>query len=86
MFFWDMLSQSCDEIKYRNCLCNKFIIFMAIVMKGNEITIIGINAGSCNDRSAEITTDIFDYLRRIAFIRHSTNIKTVFMFCIDGSF
>lgn len=59
---------------------------MTVVMEGDKITIVRINARSSNNRSAKITTDIFDNLRRITLVRHGANIKTIFIFCIDSRF
>ena len=46
-----------DEIPCGNSLGNEFVIFMSVVMKSDEITIIIVNAGRGNNRSAEIATD-----------------------------
>ena len=86
MLLRDVLSQVLDEIKYRECFCDKFFIFVTVVMESNKISIIRIDARGCNDWSAKIAADIFDNLRRITFIGHSSNIKTVFMISVNGSF
>lgn len=79
MFFRDMLSQACDEVKSRNGFYNEFIVFMAVVMKRNRITVISINARGGDDRPAQITADIFYNSIWIAFVRQSTDIEAVFM-------
>ena len=44
MFFRYMADESFNEIECRNGFCYKFIIFMPVVMKGNSVAIVGINA------------------------------------------
>ena len=85
MLFRDMLGKSCHEAKNRDGLGDQFLVFMTIVMKSNKFTVVRINAGSCNDWSAKVTTNVFDHLRRIAFIGHSPNVKTIFMISVDRS-
>lgn len=85
MFFRDMLGEPCHEIKNRNGFGDQFLVFMTIVMKSNKFAIIRVNAGSSNDRSAKITTNVFHYMRRNAFIVHDPNVKTIFMFSVNRS-
>ena len=42
MFLRDMLCEHGDKFKYWNCLCDLFIVFVTIVMKGNGVAIIRI--------------------------------------------
>lgn len=84
MLFGDMLCQSGNKIKNRNVLSDEFVIFVCVVMEGNRRAVIGINPGSCNDRSAQITANIFDDLRRLTVIRHGTDIEAIFMVGVDG--
>ena len=86
MLFRDMLGEPSHEIKNRNCFGDEFFVFMTIVMKSNKFAIIRINAGSCNDWPAKVTANVFNHLRRIAFIGHSPNVKTIFMIGVDRSF
>ena len=58
MFLGDMDNELFDEIPCGNSLGNEFVIFVSIVMKSDEITIIIVNTGRSNNRSAEIATDI----------------------------
>lgn len=81
-----MLGQPCNEIKDGNGFSHKHVIFMPVVVKGNKLAVIGINARGSNDRSAQITADIFYYFGRLTFCRHGPNIKTVFMVGIDKGF
>ena len=54
-----------------------FFVFMAIVMKSNEFTIVLINSGSGNNRATKITTDILDNVLRVAFVRFCIDIETM---------
>ena len=60
MFFRDMLSKSCHEIKNRESFSNQFFVFMTIVVKSNKFTVVRINTRSCNDWSAKITTNVLN--------------------------
>ena len=64
---------------------DQFPVFMTVVMKCNKLAVIGVNAGSCDHRTSEITANVFDYMRRAAVIRQGANIKTIFMIRIDRS-
>jgi len=86
MFFRDVLSKPWHEIKNRDGFDDQFLVFMAIVMKSNKITVVRINTRSCNDWSAKITTNVLNHVRGVAFIGHSSNVKTIFMLMVDGSF
>jgi len=84
MFFGDMLSQACDEIKDGDSLNNEFVILVAVVMEGDKIPVIGINPRSSNDWSAEIAANVFDDLGGLAVIRHGADIEAIFVVSIDG--
>ena len=58
MFFRYMLNQPFNKGNGGNGLDDIFIIFMTVVVKGNQITVIRINAGSSDNRSAKVTTDV----------------------------
>lgn len=86
MFFRDMLGEPCHEIEDGDRLGNQFFIFMAMVMKGDKVPIIRVNARGCDNRSAKVASNVFDDLRRIALIGHSANVKAIFVIGIDRSF
>lgn len=62
MFFRDVLSKPWHEIKNRDGFDDQFLVFMAIVMKSNKITVVRINTRSCNDWSAKITTNVLNHV------------------------
>ena len=79
MFIRDMADETFTEFQNRNCLADKFIIFMPVVMEGDKVSIIVINTLCCNNRSAKVAADIFCDKRRITFLLFGKNIKALFM-------
>ena len=58
---------------------------MAIVVEGDKVTIIFINAGSGDDGTSKITTDILSHNFGVASVRFGVNIKSFFMIFVAGS-
>ena len=85
MFFRDMADQTLYELHDRDGLLHIPIIFMAVVMEGNEVTIIVVNAGSRDHRTAEITADILDGSFRVTGIGFGIDIEAVFVFPVAAS-
>lgn len=83
--FFCFIGKSCHEIKNRESFSNQFFVFMTIVVKSNKFTVVRINMRSCNDWSTKIPTNVLDHVRGVAFIGHSSNIKTIFMIGVDRS-
>ena len=79
MLFGDVLNQPFDEVYGRNSFYDIFIIFMSVVVKSHRITVIGVDTGSCDNRSAEVTADIFKDSVRITEVWFGINIETVRM-------
>lgn len=86
MFFRDVLDQPVDEVHDRQGLFHVFIIFMAVVMKGNRIIfgIILINTGSGNDWPSKIAANVFDNLPGVAAVRLCMDVESVFMVMVNG--
>ena len=59
MFLWDMLNKEFDKVNGRKRFFNVDIVFMAVIVKSYRFTIVGVDAGKPDDRSSEITTDVF---------------------------
>lgn len=55
---------------------------MAVVMEGNEVTIIVVNAGSGDHRTAKIASDILDSSFRVTGIGFGIDIEAVFVFLV----
>lgn len=85
MFFRDMADQTLYKLHDRDGLFHILIIFMAIVMEGNEVTIIVVNAGSSDDRTAEIASDILDSSFRVTGIGFGIDIEAVLVFPVAAS-
>mgnify|MGYP000024506149 FL=1 len=77
MFFGDMDNQFFDEVQSRDGFGNSFVIFVSGIMKSYIFTVIMINTGCSNNRSAEISADVFNGNIRGAEIWLCTNIKPI---------
>lgn len=85
MLFRDMLYQPVDEVHGRQGFYHILVILMAVVMKGNGIVfrIVLINTGSGNNRSSEITANVFDHLSGIAAVRFCIDVESIFMIMVN---
>lgn len=75
-----MADQTLYKLHDRDGLFHICIILMAVVMEGNEVTIIFVNAGSCDHRTAEIAADILDSSFGVTGIGFGIDIEAVFVF------
>lgn len=76
MLFGDMADKSFDEIHNREFFNNKFVVFVTVVFKGDKITVIINNAGGGDNRSAKVSTYVFQNLFRFAFVGFGVNIES----------
>ncbi len=86
VLFRDMANQSLDELHGRNFFDNEFFIFMPVVMEGDIVAVIMVDTFCGDNRSAKITTDIFNNIRGITLIVLCINIKAVDMILINVRF
>ena len=86
MFFGDMLDEPANEIKGWDGLHDQFVIPMTVIVKGDHVTIIFVNAGSGDDRAAKIAPNVFGNNFWVTLIRFGMDIETVFVVPIDGGF
>ena len=86
MFFGDMLDESANEIKGRDGLHDQFVILMAVIVEGDHVAIIFVNAGSSDDRLSKIAPNVFGNDFWVTLIRFGMDIETVFVVLIDGGF
>lgn len=77
MFFRDVADETFYEIYDRQSFLYILIIFMAVIVESNGITIIPINPGCGYDGSAKIASNIFSNDFRIAEIRLGIDIEAV---------
>lgn len=85
MFFGYVLNKQGNKVHYRNRFFDVGIVFVFIIVEGHIYPIIGINAGGGNNRAAEITADVFYNSVSITEIWFCIDIKTVFIFFVNGS-
>ncbi len=86
LFIRDVLNKQFDEVHGRNSFTDKSIVFVSVVVKGNICTIIGINTGKSNHRSAEIPADVFGDCFGVTKVWFGIDIEAVFVFFVNGSF
>ena len=86
MFFGNMPYEFFDKIVDVKSFSYKLVIFVPVVVKGYALTVIGIYSGRSNNRSAEISTDIFDNLVGLAIIWFRINVKSILVLLIANSF
>lgn len=86
ILFRDMLNEQLNKINGRKSFLNERVIFMPIVMESYRLTIIGINPGKSNDRTAKIAADIVNDGFGIAEIGLGINVKSIFVLMVNGSF
>lgn len=85
MFFRDMLDDTANEIENRNGFFHIYIILMAIVVEGDEFTIIFVNARSSDNRASQIPAYVFDDIIGITLLGFGIDIETILMVSIRGS-
>ncbi len=82
MFFWNVTDQSFDEIHNRESFFHICVIFMAVVVKRNRISVIAVNPGCGDYRPAKIAADIFGNDFGITKIGLGIDIEAVFMLSV----
>lgn len=85
MLFRYVLNEPVNEINSGKSFYDIFVIFVPIIVKGDVLPIIFINAGGCYDGPAEIAADIFGNGFGITTIRFGVHIESVRMVFIAGS-
>lgn len=86
MLFRDVSDQPFNEIHNRNLFGDPFFIFMAVVVKGDGITIIMVNPFCGDDRPSEISADVFNNIGRITFLIFGIYIEAIDMIFINVRF
>ena len=80
-----MLDEALNEFHNRNGFFYVFVIFMAVVVESDKISIIFIDPWSGDYRTAKITADIFNDGFGVTFVGFGIDIETVFMFPVAES-
>ena len=86
MFFGDVDNEFLNEVQSRNGFSNSIIVFVSGVMKGYIFAVISINTRCGNNRSAEVSADVFNGDIRSAKIWLCTDIKAVSVFRVHFIF
>ena len=86
VLFRYVLNKTLNKIHDSQGFFDIFIIFMAVVVKSNVFTVIFVNTGGCNYRSAKITANIFDNGTWIAPVGLGINIEAFPVFTITQRF
>ena len=86
MFFRDVSDETFYEIHNRQGLFHILIVFMAVIVESNSISIIPVNPGCGYDGSAKIASNIFSNDFRIAEIRLGVDIEAVFVLSVAFCF
>ncbi len=83
MFFGDVDNEFLNEVQSRNGFSNSIIVFVSGVMKGYIFAVISINTRCGNNRSAEVSADVFNGDIRRTQVRLSSNIKAFGMVFVE---
>lgn len=86
VFFRDVTDQAFYESHNRKSFFHICVIFVAVIVEGNSITVIPVNSGSGNDWSAKIAADVFSHYFGIAEIRFCVDIEALFMLGVTFRF
>lgn len=86
MLLRNVADKSFDEVHGGDGLLNEFIIFVAVVMKRHEFTIIAVDSGGSDDRAAKIAADVFHNSMGITDIGFCINVESLFMITIASRF
>lgn len=86
VFFRDMPDQPLNKFESGNGFLNISFIFMAVIVKSNQIAIITVNAGGSDDRAAEIAANVFENITRFALSGFGKHIEAIFVIEEDRGF
>ena len=86
MLFRNVTDQSFDEIHNRESFFHICVIFMAVVVKRNRISVIAVNPGCGDYRPAKIAADIFGNDFGITKIGFGIDIEAEFMLAVAFCF
>ena len=86
MLFRNMADKTPYEVHNRKRFFHIFVIFMAVVMESDKITVIVVNPGSGDDRTSEIAANIFDHRFRVTLVGFGIDIETVLVFPVTAGF
>lgn len=86
VFFWNVTDQAFDEIHNRKSLFHICVIFVAIIVERNSISVIEVNSGCGYDGSAKIASNIVSNDFGVTKIRFGIDIESLFMLAVTVGF
>lgn len=86
MFFRDVRDEPFYEIHDRQSFLHILVVFMAVIVESNGISIISVNPGCGYDGSAKIAADVFSDHFRVAKVRLGIDIEAVFVLAVAFGF
>ena len=84
MLFRDMADEAHYEIHNGKSFFHIGVIFVAVVVEGDKITIIAVNPGCGDNRPPQIAPNVFYGGFWVTFIRLCIDIETVFVFPVTA--
>lgn len=82
MFFGDVSDETFYEIHNRQSFFHILFIFVTVIVERNSISVIPVNPGSGNYRSAKIAADVFCHYFGIAEIWLCIDIEALFVLAV----
>lgn len=81
--FRDMLDEEFYEINGRDGFLDKGIVLMPVVVESNILPIVGVDAGKCDDRAAQVAADISDDSTRVGKSGLCIDIEAILILAVD---
>lgn len=85
ILFGDMPDKPLNELQSGNGLVNKFVVFMPVIVESDRTTIIAVDAGSGDNRAAEVPANVFGDNGRVTEIRFGIDVETIFLATVNRS-
>lgn len=86
MFFRDVSDETFYEIHNRQRFLHILVVFMAVIVESNGISVIPVNPGSGNYRPAKIAANVFSHYFRIAEVRFGIDIEAMLVLGVTACF
>lgn len=86
VLFRDVPDKTLDELHNGDGFLHILIIFMTVVMKGYGVAVIFVDPGGSDDRTSQITANVFDDGPGVTFIGFGVNIEPFFMLPVTEGF
>lgn len=74
-----MADETLDEFHDRNGFPHIFVILVAVVVEGDEVAIVTVNARNSDHRPSKVAANVFHNRLRITFVRFCIDIESLFV-------